>query len=84
MIVRTVMTGSGNNKDDQGVDDMLQIMDDIDRYFESSDVRKDFKDDKLNFRDIETLSSMEEIEIDGKLIFETVYQISYRTRLVVK
>lgn len=84
IIVKTVMNGSGANKDDIGVDDMLSIMDEIDLYFESSDVRKDFKDNKLNFMEINTLSSLSEIVIDGKIVYETIYEIRYRTRLVVK
>lgn len=84
LIVKTSLNGSGNSIDEKGVDDMLSITDDIDQYFESSAVRKDFKDAKLNFMDINTTSYMAETTVDGKLIFETIYEIRYRSRVVVK
>lgn len=84
IIVKTLKEGSGANKDDVGVDDMLLIMDGMDEFFESTAVRSAFLADNLNFMDITTLSVMQEIVIDGKVIYETVYEITYRSRLVVK
>lgn len=84
IVVRTVKEGSGRNKDDVGIDDMLSIMDNIDQYFESTSVRKDFKDAKLNFQDINTIASMNELVYEDNLVYETTYQITYRSRVVVK
>lgn len=84
IIVRTAAEGSGQNRDDAGINDMIAIMDQIDRYFESSDVRIDFKRAKLNFQDIVTESAMEELTYAGKSVYETTYTITYRSRVVVK
>ena len=84
IIIRASMDGSGNNKNDIGVSDMVSIMDNIDQYFESTSVRKDFKQVKLNFQDINTISAMNELEYDGKIIYETTYEITYRSRICVK
>lgn len=84
IFVRTIMDGSGANKEDIGIDDMIRIMDQIDEYFESSAVRTDFKNAKLNFQDIRTESSLQDIVIADKVIYETIYEITYRSRMVVK
>lgn len=84
IVIKTVNNGSGQNREDQGIDDMLTLMDQIDQYFESSAVRKDFKDNKLNFMDITTDEALVPIVTDKDTIHETTYTIRYRSRVVVK
>ena len=84
MTLLTVKNGSGNNVDDLGVDDMLAMQDDIDRYFDSNAVRTDFKENGLNYRQIQQLSSMDEIVVGNQTILQSIYQFTFRSRLCTR
>lgn len=84
IVIRTAKRGSGRNRDDQGVDDMMNIMDSVDQYFESNAIRTDFKNVKLNYRQIQAIRIMDEIAYNNDMILETEYELLVRSRMVVR
>lgn len=80
----TVKEGSGQNREDAGVNDMLDMTDNIDDYFESRACECNYLSNNLRFVSINTVSSSQEIIVGDSVAYETIYRIVFRSRLQVK
>lgn len=81
IIIRSSKDGAGHSGQHLGREDILQISDDLNKTFYSSDIRADMRDDNLLFMSINQSQEPTDIDVDGDTVFESVFELMYRQRI---
>lgn len=82
--VLTLKEGSGQNRDDTGFKDMMELTDAIDEVFKSKCTFFTYLENKLRFVSIRDVSSFQQIILGDSMSFESEYEITFRSRMVVQ
>lgn len=80
--VRTAHRGV-NDRDGQGISDMHAICDDLEETFASETNKQTLRNNNMYDLDLEQVSQDDGIDVQGKSVLETTYELEFWTRMQV-